>query len=238
MPSVAERAGDFSTGSPFTGTLQNQFLADSLAARPGCVSAAAAGGGSSIEAGAAWAAVFPGNKIPSPCIDATAADLLQQFVPLPSSGDNTYQSAPVKRENAFQPTVRIDQTINARNSLSFYYYFDDSSIQQPFSTFQSGGANLSGFGAKYRTRAQQSNLSHTSSPSASTVNEARFSYLREGQSAYNHPENTNLVQKSCSNAPAEACFSDPFQSRIGHPSRDWATTTKGFRSSKSAALSQ
>ena len=209
VPTVAERGGDFSAGAQFTGTLNDEFLANSLTRRPGCAQAVAARGGASIESGAAWAAIFPGNRIPPPCFDATAADLLQQFVPLPNDGVNTYQSAPVKRENAFQPTARIDQTINASNLLTFYYYFDDSSIQQPFSTFQAGGANLPGFGAEYGTRVQQFNLANTSSIGASIVNEARISYFREGQRAYNHPQRANLVQKSYASVPAEACFSNP-----------------------------
>jgi hypothetical protein len=180
VPTAAERGGDFSAGAAFTGTLQDQFPATSLAARPGCAQAAAARGGAAIQAGTAWAAIFPGNRIPPQCFDATAAGLLQQFVPLPNNGANTYQSAPVQRENAFQPTARIDQTVNPSNLPTFYYYFDDSTTQQPFSTFEAGGASLPGFGATYGTRAQMFNLANTSSIGASIVNQARFSYFREG----------------------------------------------------------
>ena len=215
VPTLAERSGDFSGGGLFDGTLHDDFLARSLAGRPGCAQAVAAGGGTSIEAGAAWAAIFPGNKIPSACFDATAADLLRQYVPLPNSGTNTFQSAPVKREGAFQPTARIDHTINSSNLLTFYYYFDESSIEQPFSTFQAGGANLPGFGSAFGTRVQQFNLANTTSIGASVVNEARLSYFREGQRAYNQPQHADLVNKSCAGVAATACFSDPANPELG-----------------------
>jgi hypothetical protein len=214
VPTLQERAGDFSSGASFTGTLRDEFVANSLASRPGCAQAAASVGGSAIEAGTPWAAIFPGRKLPSQCFDPTAAALLRRFVPLPNQGANTYQSAPVKRESAFQPTARIDHTINTSNLLSFYYYFDDSSVQQPFARFQAVGANVPGFGSTYATRAQQFNLANTSSIGAAIVNQARFSYFREGQSAYNHPQNTDLVKNSCGTGLA-ACFSDPSNPALG-----------------------
>jgi hypothetical protein len=215
VPTAAERGGDFSMSSPFSGTLHDGFLAGVLARRTGCAQAVAARGGAPIQAGVAWAAIFPGNRIPSPCFDATAADLLQQFVPLPNSGANTYQAAPARRENAVQPTARIDQAVNASNLLTFYYYFDDGSVQQPFSTFEGEGANLPGFGAVYDTRVQQFNLANTTSIGSSIVNQARFSYFREGQSAYNHPQSTKLVQNSCATVPADSCFSTPANPALG-----------------------
>ncbi len=215
VPGVAQRSGDFSGSAAFSGTLQDGFLASALSARPGCAGAVAANGGLPISSGTAWSAIFPGNRIPTACFDATASDLLHQFVPLPNSGANTFQAAPVKSESAFQPTLRLDQTLNPSNLLTFYYYFDDSSVRQPFSTFQGAGANLPGFGAQYGTRVQQYNLANTSSIGGSLVNEARFSYFREGQGAYNHPERTNLVQKSCAQVSAANCFASPGQPGIG-----------------------
>jgi len=215
VPTMAERGGDFSSGNRFTGTLHDDFLANALASRPGCAQAAAAGGGSAIQAGTAWAAIFPGGKIPSPCFDPTAASLLQRFVPLPNQGADIYQAAGIKRESAFQPTARIDHTINTSNLLSFYYYFDDSSIRQPFATFQAVGANVPGFGSTYTTRAQQFNLANTSSIGAAIVNQARFSYFREGQIAYNHPQSTDLVNQSCGARLVATCFSDATNPELG-----------------------
>src|SRR5207302_7680243 len=45
VPTAQERIGNFSIGSPFGGTISDQFFADSLNARPGCAAAVTAGGG-------------------------------------------------------------------------------------------------------------------------------------------------------------------------------------------------
>jgi len=215
VPTLAERGGDFSAGTRFQGTLRDIFLADALRNRPGCAQAVAARGGAAIRGGVAWSAIFPGNVIVPQCFDGTAADLLHEFVPLPNSGPNTFRADGDKREDAIQPTARIDRSLNASNLLTFYYYFDDSAVQQPFSTFGAGGANVPGFGASYGTRVQQFNLANTSSIGPSLVNEARFSYFREGQMAYNHPQRTGAIESMCASVPAASCFNSPDHPDLG-----------------------
>jgi hypothetical protein len=215
VPTAAERAGDFSAGAPFAGTLNDAFLASTLNSRPGCASAIAAQQGAPLSAGTAWSAIFPNNQIPKQCFDPTALDLMNQFVPLPNVGTNLLQTVPVRGESDIQSTIRIDHMINAQNQLNFYYYFDDGAINQPFSRFQAAGSNVPGFGSNYSTRNQQFNLSETWSINASTVNEARFAYFREAQKKFNHPLHTNLVQDSCVTVPAANCFSDPNNPRTG-----------------------
>jgi hypothetical protein len=215
VPSLAERSGDFSSGGPFTGSLADSYLADLLNRRSGCAAAATAAGGAPIEAGTPWASIFPGNQIPTPCFDPTAAALMQRFVPLPNSGGNLLQTVPVRSENATQYTIRLDQALGAQNQLSFYDYFDDSSKQQPFSRFQAAGANVPGFGSSYGTRNQQFNLSDTWSINAATVNEARFNWFREGQQQFNRPQRVNLVRDSCGTAAGAYCFSDPTNPALG-----------------------
>ena len=215
VPTLAERSGDFSAGAPFAGTLNDAFLTNVLSQRPGCAGAIASAGGAPLAAGTAWSAIFPNNKIPTQCFDATAADLLNQFVPLPNAGSNVLQTVPVKKESDIQSTIRVDHMINVQNQLNFYYYFDDDAIENPFSRFQAAGSDVPGFGSDYSTRDQQFNLSETWSVNATTVNEARFAYFREGQLKFNHPQRTNLVQNSCVTVPAQNCFSDPANPRLG-----------------------
>jgi hypothetical protein len=215
VPSAAERAGDFSAGPAFTGTLQDAFLVQTLNQRPGCATAVAAEGGAPIAANTPWNVIFPGNRIPVPCFDQTALDLMNQFVPPANIGASTFQTAPVQSDRAIQTTMRIDHTLNAQHQLSFYYYFDDDATRQPFSNFEATGANLPGFGADFSARNQQVNLGETWSVNATTVNEARLSYLREGMANYNHPSRTGLVQSSCATVPAAECFSDPANPRAG-----------------------
>jgi hypothetical protein len=212
VPTPDEREGNFSEGAPFSGILQDQFLGDAIAARPGC---AAALSGAPIAAGTPWASIFPGNRIPSECFDATAAALLKEYVPLPNRGANVFQSSPANRENAIQPTLRLDYAIGPSSLLSFYYYLDDSSLQSPFSRFQGTGATLPGFGSNFLSRSQQANLSHVSSFGASVVNEARFTFFRLGQLQYNHPQRTQSIRNVCGALGDGACFSDPDNPRLG-----------------------
>ena len=215
VPTANERAGDFSAGSTFAGTLTDQTMADKLSARPGCSAAVAAAGGASIAPGNAYAAVFPGNQIPAPCFDPVALDMLNQFVPLPNSPNQTYQSVPVSRERGDQTTFRIDERISDHHQLNLYFYFDDDASFKPFARFQAGGANLPGFGSLLNERNQQYNLTHTWTINPSTLNEIRFAYFREGQRTFDHPQTTNLVQDSCKTVPSSQCFSDPNDPALG-----------------------
>ena len=221
VPTAAERTGDFSQlpGGPqntFSGTLNDNYLASALNSRPGCANAVAGQGGAAIAPGTAWSAIFPNNQIPTQCFDPTAAALMNRYVPLPNSGGNIYQTVANQTETGLQTTFRLDQHISDRHQLSFYYYFDNDTQTQPFSTFEAAGADLPGFGAIYGTRNQQFNLSETWTATPTLVNEARFTYFREGQLNYNHPQNTQLVQNVCGTAvPAGNCFSDPTNPQYG-----------------------
>jgi len=215
VPTVAERAGDFSAGSTFAGTLTDDNVASILNARAGCASAVAAEGGAPIAAGTAYTSIFPKNTIPTSCFDPTALDLMNQFVPLPNVGNNQFQSVPNSNNFANQFTTRIDYRINDRQQLTGYYYFNDGTLFQAFSFFQAAGANVPGFGANFATRNQQANLTWTWTINPTTVNEFRFSYFREGQGQLNAPVNTFLVQDSCKTVPASLCFSDPNNPSLG-----------------------
>ncbi len=221
VPTPAERTGDFSVGpagpqSTFAGTLNDNNVASVLNQRPGCASAVAGQGGAPIAGGTPWAAIFPNNKIPTQCFDPTAAALMNRYVPLPNQGLNVYQSVPTQSETGLQPTLRVDHRINDNNQLNFYYYYDHSHQLPPFSNFQAAGANLPGFGSDFNILNQQYNLSETWTASPSLVNEARFTYFREGQLSYNHPQNTNLIQNVCGpSVPPSQCFSSPVNPKYG-----------------------
>jgi hypothetical protein len=215
VPTAAERAGDFSAGPTFAGTLNDANVASVLGARPRCAAAVKAQGGAPIAAGTKYSAMFPGNIVPGACFDRTAFDLLKQFVPQPNVGSDQFQVVPTSRSRVDQFTSRIDHKINERHQLYGYYYFTDSFLFQPFSTYQASGANLPGFGGKFATRDQQVTLTHTWLINPAMVNELHFAYYREGQSELNAPERTNLVQESCKTVPASQCFSDPSNPGLG-----------------------
>ena len=216
-----------SGGNVFGGTLVDQPFADILAARDtggfsqNCGSAIMSSGGPDITNlpanGLPYTQVFPNNIIPQQCIDPTAAALYQLYVQPFTNGNNctasvgcTISTVPVRDDRGDQFTIRFDHHINPSQLFTAYYYFDDDDRVDPFSTFQAAGANLPGFGAIFKTRTQQWNLSHTWTISPTSINEFRFNYFREGQRNLNHPVNIlPSVHDSCGSiVPASECFQD------------------------------
>ncbi|HEY4818256.1 MAG TPA: carboxypeptidase regulatory-like domain-containing protein [Candidatus Acidoferrum sp.] len=207
LPAAGELNGDFSGGPTFSGVLVNSSL---LANRPGCATAIAGAGGTLAD-NTPYSSVFPSNQIPKACFDATAADLTSLF-PKAAGGGNVFTSNPSDHLRGDQATVRFDHKINPNQQFSVYYYIDDSADTQPFSFFQAAGANVPGFGANFTTRFQQWNVSHTWTIGATAVNEARFTYFREGQANTDHPVQVSkdgTVHSTCPTIDAAHCFSDP-----------------------------
>jgi len=223
--------GDFSgvndpIQSPFTGALANSSL---LTNRSGCQAATTAIGGGSISDNQPYATIFPKSQIPLACMDPTAVDLLQKWVPIAPNGGSLVSTVPARAIRGDQATVRFDHRLNDKQNLSVYYYFNDDTTKNPFANFEQSGSDLPGFGATVAERFQQWNITHTWTINNSTVNEFRFNYNREGQGTFQHPSNTELVKDSCPPPPswltaAVPCFygdnsGDPALSPLGiHPS--------------------
>ncbi len=206
VPTSAERTGDFSAGGGFSGAINDAFVASTLNGRPGCSAAITALGGAVPAAGQSWADIFPTAQIPISCMDPVAVNLGQIYFPSANRSDGTYQGVPVSSDDQDQFTVRFDHRINDKQSFTAYYYFLDERNFQPFDNFQASGANLPGFGGLTDQRFQQWNLSHTWTLTNSLVNEARFTYLREGQLTFQHPQTTGAVQSFCTGAASSYCF--------------------------------
>jgi hypothetical protein len=221
-PSLAnpqgEFAGDFSDQGTFAGGIpQGGFIANVLDGRPGCDTAlgySVAGLLADPSTGLVdWnsgtptiPSVFPNNVIPSACQDPVASNLLQKFVPAANIGSSQSQVVPVGTINADQFTFRLDHKINDRQSLTAYYYFNDNRELDPYDTFEAAGANTTGFGNVNNLRYQQWNFTHTWTINNSLVNEAHFTYMREGQLGYIKPQTTGALTSTCSGAAAQFCF--------------------------------
>jgi hypothetical protein len=219
VPSLAEQGGDFSGGSQFGGTLTNASILNN---RPGCLTALGRDT-TPIADGTAYSTVFPTNIIPTACMDQTALALMQEFVPAPnaSDGSNFFQGVPLGHERSNQFSVKIDHELTKSQHLNGYYYFTQHFLEKPFARFQAGGGNLPGFGDLTDERVQQVNLSHTWTVSPTSVNEARFTFFRQGQGTFLHPQLTNSVNDSCTllpntaNVTPETCFNDPNNPGLG-----------------------
>jgi hypothetical protein len=133
-----------------------------------------------------------------------AVGVLGQYVH-PTS-DGLFQKAPNQTDRGDQFTLKVDHDLNKNQKLAAYYYFDDDNTLDPFAKFQAAGANLGNFPGDFATRTQQINITHTWTIGATSVNEARFSYFREGQGKFNAPVVTSTVQNSCPSSVSAVCF--------------------------------
>jgi hypothetical protein len=216
VPTQAGRNGDFSADGLFAGSYSST-VASAMNARRNCQAEVTARGGGSILGNSNYSAIFPGGVVPTSCFDQTALDLLKQFVPLPNAKDGSaiFQGVPLGHERSNQFTVKIDHELSKNQHLTGYYYFTQHYLAKPFARFQAGGGNLAGFGDLTDERIQQLNVSHTWTIGSSAVNEARFTFFREGQGQFLHPQRTNAVQNSCVTVPSASCFNDPNVAGIG-----------------------
>jgi hypothetical protein len=211
---TGEFSGDFSGQAPFSGGIATGgFVANVLDGRTGCDAALGlpTGGIASLPTDPAtgltdWSSVFPTGVIPTQCQDPVAANLLQQFVPAANIGSNENQVVPVGTDNQDQFTIRIDHRINDHQNFTGYYYFNDTRDFLPYDTFEAAGANVPGFGNENDLRFQQYNFTHTWTINNALVNEAHFTYMREGELGYIKPQTTNGVTSSCTGAAATFCF--------------------------------
>lgn len=214
VPTSQEFGGNFSDQGAFTGVVASPFVAQVLDGRPGC-DAALGYTVASRGLGASWGltpgvplsnTVFPNNVIPTACQDPVAANLLQRFVPQANVGASQYEAVPVGTDNANQVTLRFDHRINDHQNLTAYYYFNDGTQLSPYNTFEESGANLPGFGNYNNLRYQQWNFTHTWTISNSLVNEAHFTYMREGELGFLKSQTTNAVKDSCTPGSIAAPF--------------------------------
>jgi Carboxypeptidase regulatory-like domain len=218
VPTASERTGDFSAPSiggfapatnPNSGLpnqISDQFVADVLNGRSGCTNAIHALGGATPVANTLWSQVFPSGVIPTACQDPVAANMLQRFIPGANIGSNENQVVPAGTDNENQFTVRFDHRLTDHQNFSAYYYFTDITQFAPYDTFEQAGATVPGFGNFTDSRYQQWNLSHTWTLGNAIVNDARFTYMREGQLGFLKPQSTNGISQSCTGAATAFCF--------------------------------
>ena len=177
VPSIADRGGNFSDrANSLTGTVGGPYLAGLLSQKlgyavsanepyytPGCVSASAC--------------VFPNAIVPKRAWSEPARHLLP-YIPAPNIGDSTFSTASEgKALRDDKSSLRIDGNSERWGMFSAYYYFDDYDLNDPYPTGQ-GGATVPGFAALNLGRSQLISLGHTKTFNAYTVNELRFSYMR------------------------------------------------------------
>lgn len=167
--SAAERGGDFSaaTGNaPFSppagGTGVSPIpMVDS--------------NGNTQPAGTSYAALFPTGTIPSADLNPLALKLMNQYVPLPNASGNEYQFNPVNNLKQDQYLGRLDEKLTNKDQIWFYGLYENSPELQ---TLPFTGATLPGFGSSNPAKYYEYTAAWTHTFSPTTLNEARFAYLR------------------------------------------------------------
>ncbi len=201
------------------GIAPSGFIAGVLDGRPGCDSAlghtVASVPADPLTGLSDWSSIFPTGVIPTACQDPVAANLLQKFIPAANIGTFQNQTVPVGTNNADQFTARFDHKINDHQNFTAYYYFNDGSELQPYNTFEEAGATVPGFGNYNNLRFQQWNFTHTWTVSNAVVNEAHFTYMREGELGYLKNQSSTAVTSSCTGAAAAFCFTGVSDSSVG-----------------------
>ncbi len=177
VPSVADRSGDLSDNVlKLTGKVSGDYLAGILSQRLG----------RTIYTGQPYytptctpgngECVFPNAVIPDAAWSAPAKNLLS-YIPNPNVDASTFSTSSENQTlNDNKAALRLDWTVRA-GSFSAYYFRDGYDLTNPYPTAQ-GGANVPGFSADSRGRAQLINLGWTRPVGATFVNELRVSYLR------------------------------------------------------------
>ncbi len=176
VPSLQDRSGDLAdVASSLTGAVNGQYWANLLSQKLGYT---VNSGEPYYTAGCSNVShcVFPGAVIPQSAWSAPAKSLLP-YIPQPNQASNIYStSAENQALGDNKGSLRFDS--NTRFGLiTAYYFVDDYSLDSPFPTAQ-GGANVPGFNAVTEGRAQLFSLGLTTTYGTSTVNELRFSYMR------------------------------------------------------------
>jgi hypothetical protein len=154
--------------------LNGQFDPTLLSTNPIPFAAGLQGPNGNCPQGTTFAACFTGGVIPTSNFNPLSVQLTQQFVPLPTDGNQaTFSPTSVTKTN--QHVGRLDWSINQKDSLWFYALANDSSSinQLPFT-----GATVAGFGDQSVPFTKQFTASWNHVFSSNVLNEFRLGYTR------------------------------------------------------------
>ncbi len=169
VPTVDQRSGIFDPAN-LSGVVKGDYWAQVLSQRLGyTVTNNEPYSGCSDPA----ICVFPNGVIPQRAFAKPVPNLLP-YIPLPNAGLNRFADASQKRTiNDDKMGQRVDFVNGMTGNWSFYYHFDDSTINDPLAA-----ASVPGFPAVTPTRAQLITMSNTKTIGAAQVNEFRVSFMR------------------------------------------------------------
>lgn len=186
---AAERGGDFSADATLpssTNPIPFPMYGDSASSCP-------VSGGTMCSANGTntYADLFKTGVIPSQDLNPLALKLMNQYVPSPNAAGNAFDFNPTAILKHDQYLGRIDFKLTDKDGIWFYGLYENAPA---LDTLPFTGATLPGFGstnpAKYYEYTAAWN--HTFSPT--TLNEARFAYLRFNYVAVGPQQSINASQ--------------------------------------------
>jgi hypothetical protein len=119
------------------------------------------------------ACVFPNAIIPQRAFSKPAVGLLP-YIPLPNQGNGLYSDSSEKNSVVDDKMgQRVDFINQLTGNWSFYYHFDDSTVNNALPA-----ASVPGFPSTTPTRAQEAVMSNTKTFGGTQVNEFRVSFFR------------------------------------------------------------
>jgi hypothetical protein len=180
LPTVDQRSGTFSPsdfldsdGNPLTGGVGGAFWATTLSNRLGY---AVSDGEPYYVAGCTSTAqcVFPNAIVPASAVAAPAVGILP-YIPVPNVPGTADQFSDNSQRNRVRDDKvgqRVDFISQKTGNWSFYYHFDDSTVQNALN------ASVPGFASVTPSRAQQFVISNTKTFGPTAVNQFRASFFR------------------------------------------------------------
>jgi hypothetical protein len=173
---TGQRGGDFSAFPAFTppvyGLSPFPMYGDSASSCPVSGGAMCAAGTPYVGTGG----LFNTNTIPVQDFNQLAVKVANQFIPEANTGTNEYAFNPLNINKVNQYLGRIDEKISDKDSVWFYGLYQGYPLFQQ--TLPFGGSSLPGFTANNPATYYEFTpaWNHTFTPT--TLNEARFAYLR------------------------------------------------------------
>src|ERR1700731_4126274 len=172
VPSMANRAGNFSDSPTFTGKVNGPYLAHTLSNLLGY----------QVTSGERFSNVFPGNVIPQSAFAIPATKMLQ-YIPSPNLATNDFESTSqaltIHDEKA---AGRVDWNTDRSGNFSFYYFYDKYNLDNPYPSGFGGATvpnpNGGAFDATSSGLDQLFVISNTKTFGSTLVNEALFSAIR------------------------------------------------------------
>lgn len=122
---------------------------------------------------------FAGNRIPTSRFDATALNILNQYIPLANRPNSVYQGLVPSPYNTDEYLIKVDHLINERQRLTVSYFTTSgNNAVVPGITQNGSSPNLPWSVQAYTWRQQNANVSYTWTLTPALVNQAWISYTR------------------------------------------------------------